>query len=86
MERIHVMSSNIISIGYDAESMILEIEFGKEGPEELTNRIYQYQNIPSELFDEFLEDVSPGGFLCLNIRGQFPYKFLGRLEELQSLK
>ena len=86
MERIQVESSNIISIGYDAESMVLEVEFGKEGPEELTNRIYQYQNVPSELFDKFLEDVSPGGFLCLNIRSQFPFKFLGRLEELQSSK
>ena len=86
MERIQVESSNIIAIGYDPESMILEVEFGKEGPEVLTNRIYQYQNVPIELFEEFLEDTSPGGYLGSNIRGQFPYKFLGRLEELQNSK
>jgi hypothetical protein len=86
MERIQVESSNIIAIGYDPETMILEVEFGKEGPEDLTNRIYQYENIPAELYEEFIEDASPGGFLGSNIRKQFPYKFVGRLEDFQRSK
>jgi hypothetical protein len=86
MERTQVESSNIIAIGYDPETMVLEVEFGKEGPKNLTNRIYQYQNVPAELYEEFLEDLSPGGFLGSHVRGQFPYKFFGRLEELENLK
>jgi KTSC domain len=86
MERIAVESSNIIAIGYDAESMILEVEFGKDGPEDLTNRIYQYQNVPFEIFEKFLDDDSHGGYLSSNIRGEYPYQFLGRLEEFPNSK
>ena len=84
MERTEVDSSNIIAIGYDPNSKILEVEFGKEGPEVSTNRIYQYQDVPRDIYEAFLEDESPGGYLGTYIRKEFPYQFMGNLEDLEN--
>lgn len=56
MERIYVVSSNIRSIGYDASSMILEVEF-------LNGSIYQYYDVPEALYEGLMAADSHGKFL-----------------------
>jgi len=61
MERIPVSSSTLSSIGYDPETYTLEVEFLKGG-------VYQYYNVPGEIFEQFLHAGSKGTFLDQNIK------------------
>lgn len=66
MERTPVVSSNINSIGYDASSSILEVEF-KSG-------IYQYFGVPEYIYDELMSADSQGVYLNANVKGTFHYE------------
>jgi len=66
MERTAVSSSNILSIGYDPASYILEIEF-KDGT------IYQYQEVMQNEFDGLLESGSKGQYFNVNIKNRYSY-------------
>lgn len=66
MNRIPVTSSNIASIGYDPASLTLEIEF-KDGS------VYQYFDVPSTVYEEFMRADSKGQFLHANIRDIYRY-------------
>ncbi|CAI0696705.1 MULTISPECIES: KTSC domain-containing protein [Serratia] len=66
MDRESVTSSNISSIGYDAESQTLEIEF-------LNGAIYQYFDVPEQVHAELMRADSVGAFLARNIKGSFRY-------------
>ena len=56
MDRQPVEGSNIISVGYDPDGQILEIEF-KGG------NIYQYQGVESLEFRSLIDAESIGSFL-----------------------
>ena len=64
MERQPVVSSNLMSVGYEPASETLEVEF-KNG------RIYQYYNVPQVVFDMLIMASSPGTFFNANIRDSF---------------
>ena len=64
-----VSSSTIASVGYDASSETLEIAFHKTG-------LYQYFNVPAELYEAMMAAPSQGGFFNANIKNQFPYERL----------
>lgn len=66
MERQAVSSSNIESIGYDPQSETLEIEF-------LNGSIYQYFDVPEQIFDELMQAESHGKYLANNIKGGYRY-------------
>ena len=66
MDRIPVSSSNIASIGYDENQMVLEVEF-------LNSRIYHYEGVPEYVFNDFLNSGSKGSFFYSNIRNTYPY-------------
>jgi hypothetical protein len=66
MEMISVDSSNVAEIGYDEESSTLQIEF-KNGT------IYQYFDVPVDLFDGLRTADSVGGYLAANIKGVYRY-------------
>ena len=66
MNRNHVESSNIESIGYDSKSQTLEIEF-------LNGSIYQYFDVPQHVFDELMSADSHGKYLAANIKGHYRY-------------
>lgn len=66
MERTKVRSSNLASIGYDAESHILEVEFK-------TRTVYQYFNVPESVFVAFMNAQSHGKFLNEYIIDNFRY-------------
>ena len=61
MNRKSVESSNIASIGYDAENEILEIEFNHGG-------IYQYFNVPKNVYAEMMNASSHGRYFDRNIK------------------
>lgn len=67
MKRIEVSSSNIVSVGYNAEQKILEVEF-KGG------KIYQYLGVPSQIYEEMMNSDSKGTYLHRHVRDR--YKFL----------
>lgn len=67
MKRQPVISSNIQSIGYNVETMILEVEFNKNG-------IYQYYNVPQHVFGSFMNAPSKGRFFIRHIRDVYVFK------------
>ncbi len=67
MYRTPVSSSNISSIGYDASSAILEVEF-------TSGDVYQYFDVPVHLYQQFLGSSSHGQFLNDSIRYNYRYQ------------
>ncbi len=70
MDRHYVSSSNVSSIGYDAASQTLEVEF-KDGS------VYQYYNVPNGVYDAFMSAPSKGQFLAYQIKNVYPYSRVG---------
>jgi hypothetical protein len=66
MNRDHVESSNIESIGYDSGSETLEIEF-KNGS------IYQYFDVPEHIYEQLNNADSKGQYLAYQIKGKYRY-------------
>lgn len=64
MNRIPVSSSNLASIGYDAESFVLEVEFNN-------GRVYQYFDVPQGTYDELMSSSSKGSYMNNVIKKQF---------------
>lgn len=64
MERQPISSSNIISAGYDPVQQILEIEF-KQG------LVWQYPNVPEQMWFEFLGAPSQGKYFNSQILPRF---------------
>lgn len=67
MERQTVDSSNLASIGYDSNSLILEIEFNHGG-------VYQYFDVPENVYEELMNADSHGVYFSANIRNDYQYK------------
>ena len=84
MDRTPVESSNIQSIGYDPATRVLEVEFGKSELEDPSNRIYIYRDVPPEVHEALMEDISHGGYLNANVAHEFPYELIGVRGELES--
>jgi ATP-dependent DNA helicase RecG len=61
IKRTTVTSSNIASVGYDAENMILEIEFNH-------GAIYQYFDVPKDIYEGLMSASSIGSYYYHNIR------------------
>lgn len=61
-----VASSNINSIAYDEKQSILEVEFRN-------GSIYQYYDVPSEIYERMLASSSVGSFLSSTVKGFFRY-------------
>jgi len=71
MIREYVQSSNIASIGYDASTETLEVEF-------LTGSVYQYYGISEELYCGLMNADSKGRYLDAYIKkGGFNYSKIG---------
>lgn len=70
MERYSVASSNIASIGYDAASQTLEIEFQN-------GTIYQYYGVPENMYEQLMQAGSKGRFLNTYIKNAFGYSRVG---------
>jgi len=66
MQRQPVSSSNVASVGYDAVSGVLEVEF-------LDGSIYQYFDVPQQVADGLVGAASVGAYLNQNIKGTYRY-------------
>ena len=64
MSRISVSSSNVRSIGYDAWTATLEVQFHSGG-------IYQHYDVPHELYAEFIRAFSMGSFYHDRLRNRY---------------
>lgn len=67
MKRQPVTSSNLASVGYDAPSRILEIEFHSGGT-------YQYSGVPGSVHSGLVGAASKGSYFAQNIKNVYPYK------------
>jgi hypothetical protein len=61
MEKHKVSSSNLISIGYEAQSKILEIEFNHGG-------VYHYYDVPNSIYKGLMNASSHGQYFDRNIK------------------
>lgn len=61
MQRTHVSSSNIESIGYDSSSATLEVRF-------LNGSIYQYYNVPAYVYIGLMNASSHGSYLDKHVK------------------
>ncbi len=67
MNRIMVKSSNLVSVGYDSSTHVLEVEFQ-------TGSIYRYYSVPEPIYQGLMIAPSKGEYLHDNILNQ--YKFV----------
>ena len=66
MKRQRVESSNLASIGYNTTNEILEIEFNHGG-------IYQYFDVPKNIYEELMNANSHGKYFTSNIRNDYEF-------------
>jgi hypothetical protein len=67
MHRQPVVSSNLASVGYDADSMILEVGFHN-------GSVYQYYSVPANVYQELMSASSHGSYLAHNVKGIYNYR------------
>jgi uncharacterized protein len=66
MNRTPVSSSNIASVGYEPNTMTLEVEF-KNGS------VYQYFDVSESVYQEMMSAASVGSYLNQNIKNSYRY-------------
>ena len=66
MERTPVNSSNLASVGYDLESLTLEIEFNHGGT-------YQYYDVPDHIHAELMGAGSLGSYFHHSIKEVYSF-------------
>jgi hypothetical protein len=71
MQRTPVESSNLASVGYDASSATLEIEFRKSG-------LYQYFGVSADTYEALMNAGSKGTYFDQHIKkGGYSYSRVG---------
>jgi hypothetical protein len=66
MKREPVESSMLVSIGYDVEQRILELEFN-------SGKVYQYFEVPAQVYQDMMKDDSKGSYFQAVIDGTYNY-------------
>jgi hypothetical protein len=64
-------SSNILSVVYDEEAMLLFVTF-KRG------KTYAFSQVPGNVADGFSQALSAGQYFNTNVREQFTHELLGQ--------
>jgi hypothetical protein len=67
VERIPVRSSNIVSVGYEDDDGILEVEFSG-------GVLYEYYRVPRQVFDALVSSSSPGQYLATNVKDVYQFR------------
>ncbi len=65
-----VTSRNLHSVGYDPNSLTLEIRFNSGG-------LYQYYNVPVSVYEGLMSAGSHGGYHHRNIKWNYSYRRIG---------
>lgn len=71
MRRKPVDSTTMRSVGYEANSLILEIEFD-------SGTVYQYWGVPTRIYEQLLTAESKGLYFNNEIREVYPYGQVSR--------
>lgn len=71
MERKAVLSTNIVSVGYDAKTQVLEIEFGSGG-------VYQYSGVPEARYKSLMKASATGSYFHREIKPWYACRKLNR--------
>lgn len=66
MSRIPVSSSSVAEIGYDFDTMTLDIAFHN-------GTIYQYFDVPESVYQELMHSESIGKFINTQIKNSYRY-------------
>jgi hypothetical protein len=66
MKRVSVDSAVMCSVGYDAASELLEVEFRN-------GSVYRYFDVPRDHYDAFLAATSKGKFFNAHVRPAFHF-------------
>lgn len=64
MKRERVGSTNVHSVGYDADTRTMEVEFHGGG-------VYRYHNVPAEVHRRVVDSKSVGGALASHVVGKY---------------
>lgn len=67
MRRKPVESSAVSSVGYDARSEVLEVEFR-------SGAVYDYFGVPRPVYESLMKASSKGRFVSRRIRDRFPFE------------
>ncbi|MDZ4715047.1 MAG: KTSC domain-containing protein [Cytophagales bacterium] len=67
MKRTRVSSSNLASVGYNATSQILEIEF-------LHGGVYQYFDVPKSEYEALMSAGSHGKYFAAHIKDSYAFE------------
>lgn len=67
MQRTPVNSSNLSSVGYDAQTATLEVAFHNGG-------IYQYDGVPASTYAGLMAASSHGSYLAQYIKGRYRHR------------
>lgn len=68
MARQPLNSSMISAAGYDPDTQRLQVEF------KATHAVYEYSDVPQEVFDGLTGAESAGKYYNLHIAGKYPVK------------
>ncbi len=63
-DRVSVISSMLVSIGYEQETETLQIEF-KDGT------IFNYEKVPFDVYTNMMDSASIGSFYHKNIKSKY---------------
>ena len=66
MNRLAVESTTLLTIAYDADRQVLQIEFRDRA-------IYNYLDVPGDVYQNLVDAPSIGGYFNRSIRGRFVY-------------
>ena len=61
MGRVRVSSSNLASVGYEAASAVLEVEFNN-------GSVYRYSGVPEHVYKGLMDAASKGGFFDRHVK------------------
>jgi hypothetical protein len=61
MNRTTVSSTSLVSVGYDEQNEILEVEFNG-------GRTYQYHGVPNQVYRNLMSAASHGSYFDQNIK------------------
>lgn len=70
MERKAVRSTNIASVGYDAGTKTLEIEFKSGG-------VYQYAGVPEKRYESLMKASAIGSYFHREIKPWYVFRKVG---------
>ncbi len=69
MERQKVESGMLREVGYDPEKRVLVVEF-------TSGQVYEYYDVPPEVYDGLIRAESHGEYFRAHVRGAYRYRRL----------